>query len=330
MSSRNEVVKLATSWLGKNEADGSYKVIIDTYNSYTGAFPRGTKMQYGWAWCAATWSAIAIKLGYTDVMPIEISCPYIIERAKQMGCWVENDGYVPKPGDACLYDWQDSGVGDNTGVADHIGIIDYVNTSAGYFTVIEGNYSKAVKKRTVSINGRYIRGFIAPKYTDQAVSTPTLVTASISKKSVETIAREVISGQWGSGNDRKARLSAAGYNYDEVQTKVNQILNGSAAKPVATTTVAQTSVSKKVVASCSAKKFDKSIAGTYTVTAKDGLYVRNDAGTNKKALCLAPYGTKVECYGYYNEANGVRWPYIQFTMGGVQYTGFSSSQYLKR
>lgn len=104
LKSRAAVVNLVNSWLGKNESDGSYKSIIDIYNSFTGAFPRGTKMQYGWAWCACTWSALAIKLGYISIMPIEISCFYLIEAAKKMGIWVEDDAYVPSPGDAVLYD----------------------------------------------------------------------------------------------------------------------------------------------------------------------------------------------------------------------------------
>lgn len=45
-----------------------------------------------------------------------------------------------------------------------------------------------------------------------------------SKKSVDTIAREVIEGKWGNGQDRKNRLAAAGYNYNEVQRKVNSLL----------------------------------------------------------------------------------------------------------
>lgn len=44
------------------------------------------------------------------------------------------------------------------------------------------------------------------------------------RKSVDTIAREVIKGLWGNGSDRKARLEAAGYNYKEVQSKVNSLL----------------------------------------------------------------------------------------------------------
>ena len=83
--SRQLVVNLVRSWEGKNEADGSYKEIIDIYNSQQGKLPRNIKMQYGWAWCACTWSALAITLGYTDIMPVEISCYYLIEAAKKIG-----------------------------------------------------------------------------------------------------------------------------------------------------------------------------------------------------------------------------------------------------
>ena len=44
------------------------------------------------------------------------------------------------------------------------------------------------------------------------------------KKSVDEIAREVIQGKWGNGADRKNRLEKAGYNYNEVQKKVNMLL----------------------------------------------------------------------------------------------------------
>ena len=43
-------------------------------------------------------------------------------------------------------------------------------------------------------------------------------------KSIDDIAREVIRGSWGNGKDRKSRLEAAGYNYREVQNRVNQLL----------------------------------------------------------------------------------------------------------
>ncbi len=48
--------------------------------------------------------------------------------------------------------------------------------------------------------------------------------AIVGKKSVDELAREVISGAWGTGQERKKRLEAAGYDYTAVQTRVNEIL----------------------------------------------------------------------------------------------------------
>lgn len=173
---RSAVVALAQSWLGKKESDGSYRQIIDTYNSYKGTLPRKIKMDYSWAWCACTWSALAIKLGYTDIMPIEISCGYLIENAKKMGVWVEDDAYIPDPGDAILYDWDDNGVGDNTGWPDHVGTVETVNRSTGMMTIIEGNYGNAVQRRQIKVNARYIRGYIVPKYDTVAAAPQTPAT----------------------------------------------------------------------------------------------------------------------------------------------------------
>ena len=74
---------------------------------------------------------------------------------------------------------------------------------------------------------------------------------------------------------------------------------------------------------------DKSLKGTYKATSD--LYCRDDAGTKNKALCLIPKGTKVKCYGYYKMVGtSSKWLYIQFKLDGVEYTGFSSSKYLKK
>jgi N-acetylmuramoyl-L-alanine amidase CwlA len=51
------------------------------------------------------------------------------------------------------------------------------------------------------------------------------------KKSNEEIAEEVIKGKWGNGIDREVRLTNAGYNYKEIQTIVNNKLNGKENKP---------------------------------------------------------------------------------------------------
>lgn len=48
--------------------------------------------------------------------------------------------------------------------------------------------------------------------------------SSTAKKSVDTIAREVIRGDWGNGDERKKKLTASGYDYSAVQKRVNELL----------------------------------------------------------------------------------------------------------
>ena len=48
---------------------------------------------------------------------------------------------------------------------------------------------------------------------------------SSTKSNIE-IAREVLSGKWGNGQTRKDRLTSAGYNYNEIQKCVNQLIHG--------------------------------------------------------------------------------------------------------
>lgn len=322
-ASASDYIGTMRGWLGKNEADGSHKEIIDLYNSFL-PHPRGYAVKYTDAWCATTTSAAGIANKLTDIIPIECSVAQCIELAKKMGIWIENDAEIPMFGDLVCYDWQDTGVGDNTGYPDHIGAVDYVNVEAGYFTVIEGNYSDSVKKRTVMINGRYIRGFIRPKYTSIGSTT----FPQDSKKDIATVAREVISGVWGNQPYRQQNLEAAGYVYAEVQAKVMDILNGGAAQPSTPVQDQSQAVKKQVTAGAYAQNKDTGLAGKYKTTAN--LYMRDGAGTNKKALVLIPNGTVVSNYGFYSMANGVKWLYIQVTIDGVQYTGFSSSAYLKK
>lgn len=158
---RERVVSIAKAWLGCKESDGTHKQIIDTYNAHK-PLARGYAVRYTDAWCATYASAVAIKAGLTDIIPLECSCSKLIELAKKLGIWVENDAYIPEEGDFVEYDWQDSGIGDNKGNPDHIGMV--VSVSGNTITVIEGNKNNAVEYRELAINGKYIRGFIAPDY----------------------------------------------------------------------------------------------------------------------------------------------------------------------
>ena len=134
------VVAQAKAWLGLKESDGSYRRILDTYNSQEN-LPRGYKMTTKDPWCAAFVSAVAVKLGYTDVIPPECSCTRMIARLKEMGAWDEQDHRIPNPGELIFYNWEAPATGDDDTDADHVGIVEYVKN--GKITVIEGNLSKS-------------------------------------------------------------------------------------------------------------------------------------------------------------------------------------------
>ena len=55
-------------------------------------------------------------------------------------------------------------------------------------------------------------------------------------KTNEQIAWEVWHGQWGSGDDRKAKLTAAGYDYSAIQELVNQGVGKTGEYPAGDTT----------------------------------------------------------------------------------------------
>lgn len=163
------LINQAKAWIGRKESDGSHKVIIDTYNGHTPR-ARGYKVTYTDAWCATFVSACAIATGMEDLIPLECSCNHMISGFKSAGIWIEDESVTPKPGYIIFYDWEDSGSGDNRGSSDHVGIVESV--SSGKITVIEGNYSNSVKRRTLSVNAKYIRGYGAPKYDAEVSTTP--------------------------------------------------------------------------------------------------------------------------------------------------------------
>lgn len=171
---REKIVNTAVGWLGCKESDGTHKKIIDVYNSHK-PLARGYAVKCiangdskNDAWCATFVTACAIKCGLTDIIPKECSCNKMIELFKKLGCWVENDAYVPMPADILFYDWDDNGTGDNKGEVEHVGIVEKV--SGNTITIIEGNYgtTKDCKRRTLKVNGRYIRGYGVPNYASKA------------------------------------------------------------------------------------------------------------------------------------------------------------------
>lgn len=194
-SVRSQAVALAESYIGCVRGDSKHKKIIDTFNTVQ---PDGWPMNYTAAWCATFVSAIAILQFGKDkaktYFPLSANCYNIINRAKDKGIWVESDSYVPSPGDWIIYDWDDNGVGEDATGYDHVGMVKSV--SGGKITVIEGNRNDKCAYRTINVNGRYIRGFVHPKY-GTAGGAVTVTPKKPATTSTASKTQVKVDGKWG-------------------------------------------------------------------------------------------------------------------------------------
>ena len=80
-----------------------------------------------------------------------------------------------------------------------------------------------------------VLSFLRPKDQTKVLGTTT------KKKSVSEIAKEVVSGKWGNGEERKKKLTQAGYNYNAVQAEVSKLVSSTKKKSL-------TEVAKEVIA----------------------------------------------------------------------------------
>ena len=200
ISTANKVVSIALSYVGASRGSAKHKELIKAFNSVK---PHGYTARTSDAWCAIAWSAWQILAGNTQKeVPMSCNCGQIITDAKKLGIWVENDGFKPSKGDAILYDWEDSGKGDNSGTPNHIGMVYDIDSK--YIYVVEGNKgsSSTCGKRAIAINGRYIRGFVHPHYQgSEDVKSVTVdgywgyMTTLLSQKIMKTYQDGIVSGQ---------------------------------------------------------------------------------------------------------------------------------------
>ena len=185
------------------------------------------------------------------------------------------------------------------------------------------------------------------------------------KKSNEEIAKEVIAGKWGNGSDRRARLTTAGYNYNEVQSIVNSMLPKESPKKEVTDAIVnavirgdygngderktrleadgyvykevQDAVNNKLSGTTvqtsnstkvsPAQSQDTSLTGKYKVTAA-ALNLRYIPGlfTDSNVVKVLPRDTVVQCWGYYTQKANSKWLLVQ--VGNI--TGFVDMNYLSR
>ena len=158
---------------------------------------RKYKIQPSDNWCAMFCSVIAHKCGVKN-FPYEVSVYYMVQLAKQSGHFVTDEKAVTA-GDLIIYDWKADGT------LNHVGIITEITPT--HFKVVEGNYNNTVGLRTVKRNNREVYGFIKVEHKASA--------------DIEQLARDVINGRYGNGDDRK---NALGEHYEKVQERVKQIL----------------------------------------------------------------------------------------------------------
>ena len=155
-----EVALCAARFLGTREGSREHREILTVYNAIR-PLPRSYAVRETDPWCAAFASAAAVMAGEGERYPLECSCTRIIEKAKNMGIWVEDDGCLPKAGDWVIYNWQAKAEGDDTGAPDHVGVV--IAVEKGEILAVEGNYDNAVKLRRFPLNWEKIRGFVCPK-----------------------------------------------------------------------------------------------------------------------------------------------------------------------
>lgn len=219
-----DVISVMQGWVGKSRSAGTHRDIIDLYNSYTPR-ARGYKVTYSDAYCDTALSAAFIKLGAVDLIGgPECGVENHVQLFKKAGIWQEDGTIKPEPGYIIVFNWDDS-TQPNDGAADHIGIVESVSSTS--LTTIEGNMSGGVVgRRTIKIGYGYIRGYAIPKYAKSSSGGNNTGNSSTGGKSVLEVAQEAIAGKWGNGDERKQRITAAGYDYSAVQAKINSLMKG--------------------------------------------------------------------------------------------------------
>lgn len=98
------------------------------------------------------------------------------------------------------------------------------NSQIGAFKVLDN--AKALVDKNPGYKVFNNAGEVVYPVVAKPTTKPTPKPTTNTKKSIDEVALAVIRGDYGVGADRKNKLQAEGYNYDEVQSKVNEILSG--------------------------------------------------------------------------------------------------------
>lgn len=133
-------------------------------------------------------------------------------------CYVDypNGERQRKPDTGNVAPAPDSGADDDT-PTETVYTVRYGDTLSGIAAEYSTTYQALAEYNNIANpNLIYVGQKIKIPGTDSGAEAP--------KKSIEDLAREVIRGDWGNGAEREKRLTAAGYDYDAVQTRVNTLM----------------------------------------------------------------------------------------------------------
>lgn len=140
-------------------------------------------------------------------------------------------GLIPKLGAPIC--WKSGKTHNAADGAGHVGVVEGIDANGDLDVSNSARngkefYMTKVKKSDgYNYNGKEFQGFI---YTGIEYDDPTPAPTPQPKKSNTEIAKEVIAGKWGTGNDRKTKLQAAGYDYAAIQKEVDALMKPAAPK----------------------------------------------------------------------------------------------------
>lgn len=156
-------------------------------------------------WCLKWCSYVQSKTGVKPLIYVQKSAMEAIKKAGY-GLWVaqypddEQTGYQEHPWNEGKYNCL---IRQYTSVGKLLGYNGNLDLNKAYIS--SASWNKLAGRRAVSV----------------------LAKPTAAKKNINTIAKEVLAGKWGNGQDRKSRLTKAGYDYAKVQAAVNKLVKES-------------------------------------------------------------------------------------------------------
>lgn len=247
LSKKVDFAILRIGWVGNNNNHTIDKKFVENYKAAkkagvkVGAYVYMYSKSVATAKAGAEWVLKQIK-GYDFELPIycDMEDASIVSLGKNtltaitdaFNTTIKNAGY--EVGVYANLNWFNNYL--NASVKQyHTWIAHYCNGTEKY----KGSYEMWQNASNGSVSG--VKGRVDTNYLYEYIfaSAPKPSTTT-AKKTVDEIAQEVVNGKWGNGDERKRKLTAAGYNYDAVQKKVNELVSSTKKKSI-------TEIAKEVI-----------------------------------------------------------------------------------